>query len=434
MCWATGAVSLSRVQYVTIDYKPRDAFLPYHASTKRFGLSVAHRRAGKTVARINKIIRSAIECRKQSPRFGYGAPTYIQAKDIAWLYLKHYTAPMLDIGLKVNESELSVVLPHNGAQIRLYGLENYDRLRGLYFDGLAIDEAQDVPPVALTQVILPALSDRNGWLDASGTPKGRAGLLYKLYQDAQAAPAEWFVQILKASETGILEPDQLAMLKRTMPPNEYEQEMECSFDAAVTGAYYAKLIAAAEADKRLTVVPYDPAIPVSTAWDLGVEDKTTIVMWQQPKGGSLRIIDYYEASGYGLDHYAQVLDKRGYKYGKHYAPHDIAVRELGTGKSRLEAARALGITFVVLPAARVEDGINAVRMMLPRCWIDASKCTQLVESLRLYREKIDDKRQVSMGPLHDVHSHAADAIRYMAMALRDNDVRPKLKYPDLAIP
>lgn len=418
---------------VVIPYEPRAAFLPYHEATQRFCLSVAHRRAGKTVARINKIIRAAIECRRPNPRFGYGAPTFVQAKDIAWLYLKHYTAPMIEIGLKVNESELSVVLPHNGATIRLYGLENYDRLRGLYFDGLAIDEAQDVPPVALTQVILPALSDRNGWLDASGTPKGRAGLLYKLFQDAKAAPGDWFLQVLRASETGILSAEQLAMLKRTMPENEYEQEMECSFDAAITGAYYAKLIEAAEADGRITDVPYDPKLPVNTAWDLGVEDKTAIVFWQALRGGSLRIIDYYEASGHGLDHYASVLDKRGYKYGTHFGPHDIAVRELGTGKSRLEVARSLGINFRVLPALKVEDGINAVRMALPRCWFDATRADLLLESLRQYREKIDEKRNVSMGPLHDATSHAADAMRYMAVALRDNERLQPIKYPDMGV-
>lgn len=415
--------------HVTIPYSPREAFQPYHDTGKRFSLTVAHRRAGKTVARINKIIRAALLCEKESPRFGYLAPTYVQAKDIAWLYIKHYTAPLIEHGLKVNESELSVVLPHNQATIRLYGAENYDRLRGLYFDGLAIDEAQDVPPVALTQVVLPALSDRDGWLDASGTPKGRAGLLYKLYQDAKVAPGEWFLQVLRASETGILSADQLAMLKRTMPENEYEQEMECSFDAAITGAYYAKPIEAAEQDGRIGAVPYDPLLPVNTAWDLGIEDKTAIVFWQSLRGGSLRVIDYYEASGHGLDHYAAMLDRRGYKYGTHFGPHDIAVRELGTGKSRIEVARGLGVNFRVLPNLRVEDGINAVRMMLPRCWFDAKRCELLVESLRQYREKIDEKRQVSMGPLHDATSHAADCVRYMAIALRDESASKPIKYP-----
>jgi phage terminase large subunit len=307
-------------------------------------------------------------------------------------------------------------------------------LRGLYFDGLAIDEAQDVPSVALTQVILPALTDRNGWLDASGTPKGRAGLLYKLYQDAKAAPDDWFSQVLRASETGILSGEQLAMLKRTMPANEYEQEMECSFDAAITGAYYSKEIDEAERDGRITDVPYEPILPVNTAWDLGISDSMAITFYQQSRGGQIRVIDYYEAAGYGLDHYAKELDSRRYKYGKHYGPHDLAVREIGAnGRSRVESARALGITFDVLPMSRVEDGINAVRMMLPTCVFDAKRCDRLIESLRQYRVKFDDKRQISLGPLHDHTSHAADSVRYMAMSLREQRSAKPIKYPSLGI-
>lgn len=421
------------VQHITIPYSPREAFKPYHDTFKRFSLTVAHRRAGKTVARINRLIRAAIECKRDQPRFGYLAPTYVQAKDIAWLYIKTYTAPLIPLGLKINETELSVVLPHNNAVIRLYGAENYDRLRGLYFDGLAIDEAQDVPSVALTQVILPALADRNGWLDASGTPKGRAGLLYKLYLDAQATPDEWFLQVLKASQTGILEPEQLAMLQRTMPANEYEQEMECSFSAAITGAYYSKELDAAEADGRITDVPYEPLVPVNTAWDLGISDSMSIVFWQQPKGGTLRVIDYHEEAGYGLDHYARMLDAKRYKYGKHFGPHDLAVREIGTGRSRVDVARGLGIHFEVLPAARVEDGINAVRMMLPKALFDKRKCAPLLESLRQYRVKYDDKRQISLGPLHDHTSHAADCVRYMAMGLRESKALPPLKYSNAGV-
>lgn len=418
---------------VVIPYVPREAFKPYHESLKRFSLTVAHRRAGKTVARINRLIRAACECTKPNPRFGYLGPTYTQAKDIAWLYLKHYTAPMQELGLKTNESELTVTLPHNNALIRLYGAENYDRLRGLYFDGISVDEAQDITPVALTQVILPALADRNGWLDASGTPKGRAGLLYKLYKDAQANPDEWFLQVLRASETGILDAEQLGMLKRTMPDNEYDQEMECSFDAAITGAYYAKDIEKAERDGRITEVPYDPMLQVHTAWDLGIADSMAITFYQSAKGGQVRIIDYYEASGHGLDHYANVLDRRGYKYGKHYGPHDLAVREIGTGKSRVDVARSLGIAFTVLPSLRVEDGINAARMMIPRCVFDRKKTELLLEALRQYREKIDEKRNVSTGPLHDWTSHAADSFRYLVLSLREDRQQTPIRYPKLGL-
>lgn len=408
-------------QRIIIPYAPRDAFKPYHANTKRNSLTIAHRRAGKTVARLNRIIRAAVTGPADG-RYGYLAPTYVQAKDIAWGYLKHYTAPLLAHGGTKNEAELSITLP-GGQIIRLYGAESYDRMRGLYFNGVALDEAQDITPVALTQVILPALADRGGWLDAAGTPKGRAGLLYQLRQMALADPDGWFYQELRASDTGILPQVELDRLRSLMPENEYQQEMMCSFDAALTGAYYAKELQAAT--DRITAVPWEPMLPVYTAWDLGMADSTSIVFWQQTRSGEMRIIDYYEASGHGLDHYVKVLRDKPYTYGKHYAPHDIQVRELGTGKSRMEVAQSLGIRFDLAPNVSVEDGINAVRMMLPKCWFDAKKTNLLIESLRLYQEKRDPKRNISLGPLHDWTSHAADCIRYMAVSIREIRQAPR---------
>lgn len=414
---------------VVVPYSPREAFRSYHETEKRFCLTVAHRRAGKTVARINKLIQHAAGCKKQAPRFGYLAPYYIQAKDIAWAYLKHYTAPITDaVGGRVNESELSVQFGHNGAQIRLYGAENAERLRGLYFDGLAGDEAQDIAPGVLTQVIMPALSDRQGWLDLSGTPKGWGNLLGVTYKRA-LGDAEWFVQVLKASETGLIDPEELKRLRRSMPENEFLQEFECSFDAAITGAYYAKMIGDAEIDGRVTTVPYDPVMQVHTAWDLGIADNMSIIFYQAPKGGSVRVIDHYTASGNGFDHYAAMLDRKGYKYGKHHGPHDLAVREIGTGKSRIEVARTLGIRFETVQNIRIEDGINAARMLLPRCYFDKAKTATLLDSLRQYREKVDDKRNVSLGPLHDWTSHDADAFRYMAVGLQEyRDIKTPDRY------
>lgn len=412
---------------VVIPYTPRQAFRSYHETDKRYCLTVAHRRAGKTVARINKIIRKAFECELQSPRYGYLAPYYVQAKDIAWAYLKHYAAPLLSLGGRINESELSITLPHNGALIRLYGAENAERMRGVYFDGLAADEAQGIPPSVLTQIIYPALADRQGWLDLSGTPKGWGNLLGETYKVARSDP-EWFVQVLKASETGILPPDELERLRKMMPANEYEQEMECSFDAAITGAYYARELTQAEEQGRITRVPYDPALKVHTAWDLGVSDNTTIWFYQAI-GREVRVIDHYTASGYGLDHYARVLQEKRYLYGRHIGPHDIKVRELGTGRSRIETARGLGINFVVCPDLSVEDGISAVRMMLPRMWFDAEKCAKGLDSLKQYREKIDEKRMVSLGPLHDWTSHDADAFRYLCVAHRDEQA-PNARKPN----
>lgn len=413
------------VRRVEIPYKPRDAFLTYHASGKRYSLTVAHRRAGKTVARINKLIREAASCTKESPRFGYLAPFYIQAKDIAWNYLKHYSASILAIGGKINESELSVQMGHNGAQIRLYGAENAERLRGLYFDGLAGDEAQDIAPNVLTQIILPALADRQGWLDLSGTPKGWGNLLGETYKKFKDDP-EWFVQILRASETGLIPIEELDRLRKIMPANEYEQEFECSFDAAITGAYYAAELKQAEADGRIGRVPYDKALKVHTAWDLGISDSMAIWFYQQT-AREIRVIDFLEASGHGLDYYASELDKRKYLYGDHFAPHDIAVRELGTGKSRLEIAAGLGIKFKPLPASSVADGINAARLLISRMYFDEKKCAIGLDALKQYREKRDEKRGINLGPLHDWSSHAADAFRTLANGHQETE--PARKTP-----
>jgi hypothetical protein len=402
------------VAEIVIPYAPREAFQSYHETDKRFCLTVAHRRAGKTVARINKLIQHAASCAKQSPRFGYLAPYYIQAKDIAWAYLKHYTNPItVAVGGRVNESELSVQFGHNGAQIRLYGAENAERLRGLYFDGIAADEAQDIAPSALTQVIMPALSDRKGWLDLSGTPKGWGNLLGETYKRAQHDP-EWFVQVLRASETGLIDADELALLRRSMPENEYLQEFECSFDAAITGAYYAAELQRADQEGRITSVPHDPMLKTYTAW--------------QQAGREIRVIDYYEASGFGLDHYADVITKKRYAYERHYAPHDIQVREIGTGKSRYEVALGLGLRFDVVPQMPVKDGIDAARMTIPRCVFDARKCAVGLDGLRQYREKRDEKRGISFGPLHDWASHPADGFRYMAVSLQETQPQQSRGY------
>ena len=414
---------------IEIPYAPRDVFKPYHDNAKRFSLTVAHRRAGKTVARINRLIKDGVTCAKQSPRFAYLAPYFVQAKDIAWNYLKFYTAP---IPSKINESELSITFAHNDAVIRLYGADNAERLRGLYFDGLAADEAQDIRPSVLTQIIMPALSDRQGWLDLSGTPKGWGNLLGETYKRAQDDP-EWFVQVLKASQTGLIDPDELARLRKAMPANEYEQEFECSFDAAITGAYFAEGIRKLEEDGRITAVPYDPAFRVYTAWDLGISDSMVIWFWQMV-GREIRVIDYHESAGHGLEYYANVLQSKGYAYGQHFGPHDIEVREIGTGKSRREVAQSLGIRFDLAPNLPIKDGIDAARMVIPRCVFDAKKCAVGLDALRQYREKVDEKRGISLGPLHDWSSHAADAWRYLAVSLEKitPDWGTTLNYPRLS--
>lgn len=425
-------MGVAAVQRIVIPYCPRPQFAPFHGRKERFACIVAHRRAGKTVACINELIRGALTCTLSEPRFAYVAPFYAQAKDVAWSYLKRFTAPIP--GVRVNESELRVDLP-NGGRVRLYGADNYDRLRGGYLDGVVLDEYADMDPRAWSEVIGPMLADRKGWAVFIGTPKGR-NAFWELYDRATKDP-EWFVMLLKASETGLIEPDELARWRKEMTEDQYEQEFECSFQAAVVGAYYGREMQRAEEEGRITRVPWEPSLPVHTAWDLGIGDSTAI-WFCQIVGREYRIIDYLENSGVGLDWYARELDKRPYKYGEHILPHDAQVKSLNDGKSRVETLEALGIRPRILPASRVEDGINAVRLLLPQCWFDAEKTARGVEALRQYRREWDDKRKVFHDrPLHDWTSHAADAFRYLALGRPRNPIKTgfnrKIEYPKVGI-
>ncbi len=399
---------------IDLGYVPRPQFVDFHRRKQRWACLVCHRRAGKTVACICDLIDAALCCDKPDGRFAYVAPTYTQAKDIAWGYLKRYSLRIPGIG--VSESDLSVIFP-NDARVRLYGAENYDRMRGIYLDGVVLDEYAMFDPRAWPEVIRPALSDREGWAVFLGTPKGN-NAFYKTYRDAQG-DEDWYSVMLKASATGILPAKELADARKTMSEDQYQQEYECSFDAAIMGAYYGKLMGEALEDGRITRVPYDPSIQVETWWDLGVGDSTVIWFAQRLRSGEVRMIDYYEASGEGLAHYVRMLAGKHYVYDRHIAPHDIDVRELGTGKSRREAAQELGLRFDVAPRLSIEDGIEAVRVMLPMCWFDAQKCSYGIEALKQYRAEYIEKMQVFKDkPLHDWSSHCADAFRYGAIMPR----------------
>lgn len=407
-------------------YDPRPQQSDLHRSLKkhRFGAAVCHRRFGKTVCAINHLVDAAILCERERPRFAYIAPTYTQGKAIAWDYLKHYTR---ELGCKANESELRVDLP-NGAQIRIYGADSPDSLRGLYFDGVVLDEFGLMPSRTFSEVVRPALADRQGWAFFIGTPNGK-NHFYDICQQAKGE-AGWFFAEFRASETGLIKPSELDMARKSMTPDEYDQEWECSFEASVKGAIFANELRAAREGKRVARVPYDRGVLVDTYWDLGVGDSTAI-WFVQVSGLEIRLIDYYEHSGVGLDHYVSVIRGKNYSYGRHVAPHDIEVKELGTGKTRLETAQKLGINFEVAPKMGLEDGINAARLIFDRCYFDADRCEKGLECLMNYRRdfntRIDEFKPV---PVHDWASHGADAFRYMAVSVRRRDVRPKaISYP-----
>lgn len=408
---------------VVIPYAPRPLQRKLHDGLGRFSVIVAHRRFGKTVFCINHALRDALTSSLERPRYGYVAPFRNQAKQVAWDYLKHFSAPVPGVGF--NEAELRADLP-NGGRIQLYGADNYEAMRGLYFDGVILDEYAQMSPRAWDSVIRPALADRKGWAVFIGTPKGR-NQFWETY-DRAGRDEGWFREMFRASETGVLDGAELEAAKREMPPELYEQEFECSFQAAIIGAVYGKYIDHAEKDKRVTRVPWEPRKPVHTAWDLGIGDSTAI-WWFQTVNREVRFIDYYETNGVGLDHYAKVLQERPYTYGTHILPHDASVKELGTGLSRVETLESLGIRVKVLPQQRVEDGINAARIVFPRCWFDLEKCRQGIEALRQYRYDYDDKsRSFRPRPVHDWTSHAADGFRYAALGLdalpSDKPVKP----------
>jgi phage terminase large subunit len=278
---------------LVVDYAARTQFIAFHHRWQRFACIVTHRRAGKTVACIHDLQGGAIQSDKIRPRFAYLSPFLKQSKAVAWDYLRSALAPLRAIGASTHDTELRVDYP-NGGQVRLYGADNPDALRGIYLDGIVLDEFADMDPRVWSEIIRPALADRQGWAVFIGTPKGR-NAFFELWRRSQSEQ-DWFSLMLKASETGLIPESELALAKRDLSEDQYAQEFECSFEAAIVGSYYGKLMARAEQDRRIAPVPYDPAALVWTSWDLGIRDATAI-WFAQVIGREIRIIDYYEASG-----------------------------------------------------------------------------------------------------------------------------------------
>ena len=394
---------------VVIPYKPRklQKFLHNQIPKNRFNVIVAHRRSGKTVLCINHLIRAALTNPQPNPRYAFIAPTFKQGKSTAWDYIKNYCRNIPYI--KFNESELRCDFP-NGSRVTILGAENDQALRGIFLDGCVFDETQNISPVLFPEIIRPALADRKGWCIFIGTPKGQ-NYFYKLHKQA-LEEEDWWTATYKSSETKVLDDKELSAAKRVMSKDLYEQEFQCSFQAAITGSYYGKIIEELEKNNRITEVPYDDNLKTETWWDLGLKDSTAIWFVQRLQS-QLRVIDYYENSGEGLDFYADVLDSKPYKYDRHIAPHDIKVRELGAyGKSRLETALELGISFDIAPKLSIEDGIEMVRKTLPQCYFDKNKTYQGTEALKAYQKKWDERNQCFKNrPTHNFASHPSDAFR-----------------------
>jgi hypothetical protein len=413
---------MEEVLDIELDYAPRDVFADFHDRTERWAVVVAHRRCGKTVSCINDLIYRALIEDKEHGQYAYVAPYYSQAKNIAWDYLQRYSKPVL---AKANQSELWVELV-NGAKIKLYGADNPDALRGLYLDGVVLDEYADMRPRMWGEIIRPLLADRMGWAVFIGTPKGH-NAFYDVFTNA-TKDSRWFAKTLRASQTGLLPNSELEDAQASMSPDQYEQEFECSFEAAIMGAFYGKEMRVLTDAKRITTVEYDKMFPCHTAWDLGYSDDTAI-WWYQVVYGELRILDYHSSNGHQVSYYTDLINSKqqefGYKYGYHHLPHDARAKTLASGgKSIIEqiSSKIPLNTLKIVPSLSLQDGIQATRLALMRSWFDAEKCQDGIECLRQYQREYDEDKKVFRDkPKHDWTSHGADAFRMLAIAWKEED-------------
>jgi hypothetical protein len=411
----------------TFNYNPREQFLAYHNRSQRYACIIAHRRAGKSYALLNDIIVRALTPRpdKLRQQFAMMAPTATQARSIAWAYLKEQTAPFAKFpGYKVLEQHLTVTLPNPentnlpGATIMLVGAENAERLRGLFLDGIVIDEAADISDFIISSIIRPALADRQGWMTISGTVKSIDDYLWRTYELAQKMPLLWFHANLKASETGIIPPHELEDLQSSMSEEAYQVEFENNVKAATTG----RILLPYHNQQQVTKVPYDPAgmAPV-TAWDLGMSDSTAIWVMQMC-GREPHMLAYYQASGKDLSHYVEWLSKLPYanRLGAHLLPHDSKVRELGSGKSRIESLRGMGLRNIkVVPKLPKDQQIEAARQLLPKCWFNEDTTEDGRKALRNYSFGFDQIRKVfTQSPKHDQYSNGSDAFQILAVGMK----------------
>ncbi len=406
---------------VITGYEPRPLQLTLHQNLKRFNVIVCHRRFGKTIFSLNQLIDRALRNPNPMPRFAYIAPTYGQAKRVVWDQLKHYTSKIP--GAEANEADLRVDIAGNKSRIMLLSAENPASLKGIYLDGVVLDEYAEMNPAAWSEVIRPTLSDRKGWASFIGTPKGQNNF-HKLYEYAKAGvDPEWFSALYKASETGIIDATELASARRTMTPEEYEQEYECSFNAGLVGAYFSKELNVAESQGRIGVVPYDPHLPVDTYWDLGIDDMASVWFCQSMRGRH-RMVDYYEVCGASIPEVVEAVRRKlpgSCSFGEWVLPHDANARDFSTGVAQIQIFHDHGCrpSRIVPKVGTKREGINAARMALPTVEFDKIRCKRGLEALWNYQRKWNSKNNVfEESPLHNWASNGADAFQQFGLGAR----------------
>lgn len=441
-----------------LDNDERDFTLPYngwrprpyqralYAYLERGGkraVAIWHRRAGKDEVCLHWAASAA---HTRVGVYWHMLPEANQARKAVWDAVNPHTGrrrinEAFPVGLRESTRETDMAIRFkNGSLWQLVGSDNYNSLVGSPPVGVVFSEFALADPSAWGY-LRPILAENGGWALFITTPRGRnhAATFYEAAKDDKS----WFAEQLPATETPVFTPEQLEIERRELireyGPDDgearYRQEYLVSFDAGVMGSYYGSLMENCETEGRIGKVLHEPRLPVHTAWDLGIGDATAIWM-VQIAGQEIRFIDYIENSGVGLDWYARELDKRPWKWGEHILPHDVEVREMSTGIPRKETLRMLGLfRTLVVPRQPIEEGINAVRMILPRCWFDREKCARGISVLQNYRRSWNDAlRTYSDRPLHDWTSHGADAMRAFAMSnVRNAGAAKPIKYPDLAL-
>jgi phage terminase large subunit len=415
-------------------YKPRSYQLPvfdaYKAGIKRF-VEVWHRRSGKDTTALNFSICRMLE---RVGQYWHIFPTYAQGKKAIWEGFTRDGMPILDyfppeLVERKDNNDLQITLI-NGSIYRVVGSDQIDSLVGSNPIGLIFSEYSIQIPEAW-ELLAPILVENGGWAMFIFTPRGQ-NHAFKLAEFAKKSE-NWHFSQKSIDETRrdaegedrspVVTPADLDDERARGADEDFiEQEYYCSFTGYRTGSYFGKEMVKADHEKRITSVPWEPRLYVFTVWDLGVSD-TTAIWFFQKSGLELRAIDYYEMAGEGLPHYFKMLRTRPYVYSNHYAPHDIEVRELSSGKSRRQIAQEMGYNFIPVPNIPLADGIQNVRMTLPRFWFDSQKCAKGIQSLINYHREYNEKlRDYKVQPAHDDSSHGADAFRYACLIVdRENN-------------
>ena len=397
---------------------------------KRRGVAVWHRRAGKD--KVFMAMLAAASMQRVGIYF-YILPYYAQARKVIWNGMDSRGVRNLavipdELIAHKNNSEMILTLV-NGSLLYFLGSDNIDSIVGTNPLGIFFSEYSIHKP-SVWNFLRPILVENNGFAFFNGTPRGR-NHMYTMLQAAKRRPNEWFHEVLTIEDTGVMTEEQVEEeIDEGMDRALAKQEFYCSFDAALTGAYYDEAMQLMETEGRVKDFHIERYQPVDVSWDLGIDDTMVLTFWQT-LGRELRIIDVIAHNSVGLDWYVRELQKKPYIYGNHYLPHDIRVRELGNmGKTRKQTLYDLGLDNLIdLPKHSLQDGINEVRKILGRVYIHATNCNEVVEALKSYRRQWDEERQVfNNTPMRDWSSHYADSIRYFAMGHRERVDKSKLPH------